>query len=142
MQKRKNIRIKEYDYSSKGMYFITICTNNNKNIFGNIIDFKMIFNEYGNQLNEILISFNNEKYKIDYYQIMPNHIHFIVELKNNGMIDLSNVVSHIKSQSTNLLQYKNLWQKNYYERIIRDENEYNNIVNYIVENPYREKYNW
>ena len=45
MQKRKNIRIKEYDYRSKGMYFITICTNNNKNIFGNIIDFKMIFND-------------------------------------------------------------------------------------------------
>lgn len=142
MQKRKNIRIKEYDYSSKGMYFITICTNNNKNIFGNIIDFKMIFNEYGEQLNEILMSFNNQKYKIDYYQIMPNHIHLIIELKNNGMIDLSNAISQIKSKSTNLLQYKNLWQKNYYERIIRDENEYNNIVNYIVENPYREKYNW
>ena len=142
MQTRKNIRLKEYDYSSKGMYFITICTKDKKDVFGEIIDNKMIFNDYGNKLNDILMSFENEKYEIDYYQIMPNHIHFIVNIKDDKLIDLSKVISQIKSKCTNLIKYKNLWQKNYYERVVRDEKEYNNIVKYINENPYRDKYNW
>ena len=142
MQTRKNIRLKEYDYSSKGMYFITLCTKDKKDVFGRIVDNKMIFNDYGNKLNDILMSFENEKYEIDYYQIMPNHIHFIVNIKDDKLIDLSNVISQIKSKCTNLIKYKNLWQKNYYERVVRDEKEYNNIVKYINENPYRDKYNW
>ena len=142
MQTRKNIRLKEYDYSSKGMYFITLCTKDKKDVFGRIVDNKMIFNDYGNKLNDILMSFENEKYEIDYYQIMPNHIHFIVNIKDDKLIDLSRAISQIKSKCTNLIKYKNLWQKNYYERVVRDEKEYNNIVKYINENPYRDKYNW
>lgn len=142
MQTRKNIRLKEYDYSSKGMYFITICTKDKKDVFGRLVDNKMMFNDYGNKLNNILMSFENEKYKIDYYQIMPNHIHFIVNIKDDKLIDLSRAISQIKSKCTNLIKYKNLWQKNYYERVVRDEKEYNNIVKYINENPYRDKYNW
>ena len=142
MQKRKNVRLKEYDYSSKGMYFITICTKEKMDVFGKLVDNNMIFNDYGNKLNDILMSFENEKYKIDYHQIMPNHIHFIVIIKDDKLIDLSKVISQIKSKCTNLIKYKNLWQKNYYERVVRDEKEYNNIVKYINENPYREKYNW
>ena len=142
MQTRKNIRLKEYDYSSKGMYFITICTKDKKDVFGKIVDNKMIFNDYGNKLNDILMSFENEKYKIDYYQIMPNHIHFIVNIKDDNLIDLSKIISQIKSKCTNLIKYKNLWQKNFYERVVRDEKEYNSIVEYINENPYRDKYGW
>ena len=142
MQTRKKIRLKEYDYSSKGMYFITFCTTDNKDVFGRIVDNNVIFNDYGNKLNDILTNFENAKYKIDYYQIMPNHIHFVVKIKDDGLIDLSTVVSQIKSKCTNLTKYKNLWQKNYYEKVIRDEKEYNNIVKYINENPYRDKYNW
>ena len=142
MQTRKNIRLKEYDYSSKGMYFITICTKDKKDVFGKIVDNKMIFNDYGNKLNDILMSFKNDKYEIDYYQIMPNHIHFIVNINEDNLIDLSKVISQIKSKCTNLLAYKNLWQKNFYERVVSDEKEYNNIVIYINENPYRDKYNW
>ena len=142
MQTRKNIRLKEYDYSSKGMYFITICTKDKKDVFGKIFNNKMIFNDYGNKLNDILMSFENEKYKIDYYQIMPNHIHFIVNIKDDNLIDLSKIISQIKSKCTNLIKYKNLWQKNFYERVVRDEKEYNSIVEYINENPYRDKYGW
>ena len=142
MQTRKNIRLKEYDYSSKGLYFITICTKDKKDVFGKIFNNKMIFNDYGNKLNDILMSFKNDKYEIDYYQIMPNHIHFIVNINEDNLIDLSKVISQIKSKCTNLLAYKNLWQKNFYERVVRDEKEYNNIVIYINENPYRDKYNW
>lgn len=142
MQTRKNIRLKEYDYSSKGMYFITICTKDKKDVFGKIVDNKMIFNDYGNKLNDILMSFENEKYEIDYYQIMPNHIHFIVNIKDDNLIDLSKIISQIKSKCTNLIKYKNLWQKNFYERVVMDEKEYNNIVKYINENPYRDKYKW
>ena len=142
MQIRKNIRLKEYDYSSKGMYFITICTKDKKCIFGKLVDNIMEFNNYGNKLNEILLNYGSEKYKVVYYQIMPNHIHFIVNIKEDKIIDLSKIVSQIKSKSTNLLKYKNLWQKNYYERVVRDEKEYNNIIKYIKENPYRDKYNW
>ena len=144
MNKRKNVRLKNYDYRQKGFYFITICTLHIKSIFGDIVDDKMVLNDNGYLIKNIIERFNekDENIKNDFYQIMPNHIHMIVEFKENLDRDLSSIISNFKSKCTRELGIKNLWQRNFYERVIRDEKEYMNVLEYINNNPYRDKYKW
>ncbi len=88
---RKNIRLKGYDYSQAGLYFITICTNNMKCLYGKIIDEEMILNDYG------IIAYNEwlklpERFpnlELDVFQIMPNHMHGILALKKNDAVHAS-----------------------------------------------------
>ncbi len=142
MKNRKNIRLKEYDYSSKGLYFITICVREMKHMFGIISNNSMTLNKYGELIDGTISNYKNNKYEVLFYQIMPNHIHLILKLKNNEIIQLSSVVSKLKSECTFKIGLKNVWQKGYYERVIRDQKEYDNIVRYISENPFRDKYQW
>ena len=141
---RKNLRLKEYDYSQQGWYFITICTKDKYNYFGNIIDNKVMLNEDGIKLKKIIDDYNNvsDEVKNDFYQIMPNHLHIIIKIKSDGKHSIGSIVSGLKSKCTRELKIKDLWQKNYYERVIRDQKEYDNIVKYIAENPFRDKYTW
>jgi REP element-mobilizing transposase RayT len=144
MQQRKNIRLKEYNYTQKGYYYITICTKNMSQQFGTLIDNKMVLNKKGEIVKTIIEEYNkkSDDIKNDYYQIMPNHIHLIIEFKKDLNKTISNVVSSFKSKCTRELKIKNLWQRNFYERVIRNQKEYDNIVKYINENPYRDKYKW
>lgn len=142
MKTRKNIRLKEYDYTKKGYYFITLCSKNMQNLFGELKDFKMQYNDYGNKIIYTIGNFNIKDVKIEYYQIMPNHLHLIIEFEKDIDKKLSTIVSMFKSRCTYNLGIKNIWQRGYFERIIRDEKEYYNVVRYIQNNPYRDKYNW
>ena len=141
--RRKEHRLKFYDYSKANMYFITINTYNKEDVFGIIDNDKMILNDVGSKLNELFTTiFDNGKAEVIVYQIMPNHVHFILELKNDGDIKLSSAVSYFKSSITRKIGIKPLWMRGYYDRVIRDEKEFNNVYNYIVNNPYRDKYKW
>ena len=82
---RKPLRLKKYDYWSNWFYFVTICTKWRENFFGEIIDWKMILNDYGEiAKNEILKTEEIRKeIKIDIFVIMPNHLHLLVVIKNN-----------------------------------------------------------
>ena len=113
-----------------------------KYIFGELIDNIMILNENGNKIKEVITNFENEKYDVDYYQIMPNHVHFIIYIKIDNKVKLSQIVSSFKSKCTNMIKISGMWQRGYYERVIRDQKEYDSIVKYIDENPFREKYHW
>lgn len=182
---RKSIRLKGYDYSEAGLYFITICTQNRKHLFGEIKEGKMILNEYGK------IAFTEwEKTEeirnnclLHEFIIMPNHIHGIIELlfkkgegkdigkfkspsQTIGSIIRGFKIATIKrikdlilnnNSSTGELQFAptkdfaptkkfapteeikslnfKIWQRNYYEHIIRNEKSYQNISNYIMNNP-------
>jgi REP element-mobilizing transposase RayT len=79
LPQRKNIRLKGYDYSKEGYYFITICTKNRLNLFGSIFNGEMYLNDYGKIAeNELLnISSHYDKIQIDKFVVMPNHIHMI-----------------------------------------------------------------
>jgi len=82
---RKNQRLKNYDYSSNGFYFVTICTKLRENFFGKIIDWKMILNDYGKIAENVFVNLPNH-YKnclIDEYIFMPNHFHWIVIIDNS-----------------------------------------------------------
>ena len=134
--------MKNYDYSQQNLYFVTISVNEMKHVFGEIVDFKVQLNKKGKIIEEIIKDYNIDKVKIDTYVIMPNHIHLIFQFEEKINKTLSQIVSMFKSKCTYKLQEKNLWKRNYYERVIRDQNEYDNVVQYILDNPYRDKYKW
>ena len=83
---RRSIRLKDYDYSQPGLYFITICCHHNKCRFGNIINGEMQLNEYGliaaQKWEKLPEHYRNTE--LDIYQIMPNHIHSIVHITDKG----------------------------------------------------------
>ena len=179
---RRSIRLKGYDYSQAGAYFITICCKNRLCRFGDIIENEMALNEYGQiAYNEwIKLSERFTNFELDVFQIMPNHMHGIIVLNNvgatlavaqNGVvaqnddipqndmvadigagatarvaptITVGDMVGAYKSLVANgcLDIYKSkkitmgkLWQRNYHEHIIRDEQSYQTISNYIITNP-------
>ena len=139
---RKRTRLKEYDYSTTAYYFITICVNHWTSVFGSIHSESMTLNTYGKIIVKHLLSLN-ERFKsveIDYYVIMPNHIHFflILDSEENGT-SISNIIGSFKSLTTVELHKSGLkefkWQRSFYDRIIRNESELYNIRNYIDLNP-------
>ncbi|MFA5055158.1 MAG: hypothetical protein WC562_03160 [Dehalococcoidia bacterium] len=84
---RKSVRIKDYDYSHAGAYFVTICTQNRECLFGDIADGEMVLNDAGKIVNEEWLRTAKlrlwENVEIDTYAIMPNHIHGIIVI-NHG----------------------------------------------------------
>jgi REP element-mobilizing transposase RayT len=89
LRQRKSIRLKNYDYSQNGCYFITICTKNRKMLFGEIMNETMFYTEYGKIAEkELLITLKKRPYlSIDNYVIMPNHIHILISLYQNDLKD-------------------------------------------------------
>ncbi|MCK5122577.1 MAG: transposase [Candidatus Pacebacteria bacterium] len=161
----QSMRLKDYDYSQDGYYFVTICVKNKTEYFGEIINGKMILNEYGEIAKKQWL-WLTEQYnyvKLDEWIIMLNHLHgiLIIEngIKNIGtdrvvvgagrdlplrpqtqkIKPLSELIGAFKTTSSNLIHQNSLsefqWQRNYYDRIIRNEKELDKIRKYIFENP-------
>jgi putative transposase len=199
---RKSIRLKGYDYSRKGLYFVTICCKNRACLFGKIESGEMFLNDAGKMIEKWYLELENKFPDIKCREmiVMPNHIHFILENKgdiaavqanlnirpedevvraslgvrpydigqthnNIGQTHrsaptetseqifgehigspLHRVIQWFKTMTTN--EYirgvknlgwepfeKKLWQRNYWEHIIRNEKSYQNISNYIINNP-------
>ena len=196
---RRSIRLKGYDYSQAGLYFITICVQDRKCLFGKIAGAspagaQMELNEFGSiawqQWKKLPERFTNME--LDVFQIMPNHMHGIIVLTDpvgagftpapdntntpapddmvapddNAIADetragaspaptrisksVGDIVGAYKSLAANkcLKIFKQkypdemmgkLWQRNYYEHIIRDEQSYQRISGYIINNPVKWK---
>lgn len=161
---RQSIRLKNYDYAKSGLYFVTICTENREYLLGDIVDGKMVLNECGNMIEKWWngIPEHFDMVELDTFQIMPNHIHMIIHIVGAGLVPargdrattrvaptavtLGDIIGAFKSLTTHeyILNVKNncwkpfdkrLWQRNYYERIIRNEEEYVKIKEYIKLNP-------
>jgi hypothetical protein len=81
---RQSIRLRGYDYSQSGAYFVTICTQNKKCFFGNMVNDEMVLNDSGRMINMIWneLPINYPGVNIDEFQIMPNHVHGIIVLDN------------------------------------------------------------
>ena len=135
-----------YDYSQGGYYFITICISDRKNIFGNVKESKCVLSAYGFIVkNTLEIIIKRYPYvEIDYYVIMPNHIHAIVIINpiksgNGKTKSLSEIIGAFKTMSSKHIRLKGLkefkWQRSFYDRIIRNENELFFIRRYIEQNP-------
>ncbi|MBP9727470.1 MAG: transposase [Gammaproteobacteria bacterium] len=154
---RRSIRLKYYNYSQNGAYFITLCTHHRQCLFGKIEHNLMLLNQFGEIVrDEWIKSFEIRKeILIDEFVIMPNHFHCIVfishsvPLKNKDfsrVIGPSNksigaLISGFKSVvTTKINQVRNtpfqlVWQRNYHEHIIRNEKSLQNIREYTKNNP-------
>ncbi len=131
---RKTLRIPQYDYSSNGYYFITICTLDKKHFFGEVKNEEMYLNAIGkialNKMTEIRKSYNIE---ISKYVIMPNHIHMIIAMDDDNTTPLSGIIKKYKEWITKEIG-KSIWQRSYYDHVIRNESDYLRIWEYIEEN--------
>ena len=157
LPQRKNIRLKDYDYSQNGAYFITICATNRINLFGLItvgqglcscryseIELSMIGQIIKNELLQLETRYNT--IKIDKYVIMPNHIHAIFIVENTNRQEQSpcptimDIVCAYKSITTKLcnknygVNGSTIWQTRFHDHIIRNEAEYLKIREYIDTN--------
>ena len=149
--KRKQIRLENYDYSGNSAYFITICTFHRIRLFDSIVGANLCVRpSNADKLIEKWLFKLENKYKnvaIDKYVIMPDHIHFILQQTGaHAGAPLPEIIKWFKTQTTD--EYikgvksgvfqpfeKHIWERNYYEHIIRNQNDYNEIWKYIDENP-------
>jgi len=144
--KRKANRLKNFDYSKNGAYFITICTKDKKHYLSKISVGESLCALPQNKLTPIgkevenSINFINKKYSttfVDKYVIMPNHIHIIIILKDkggHGNPPLQEIIQNFKSYTTYRFN-DNLWQHSFHDHIIRNETDYLKIWEYIDNNP-------
>lgn len=146
---RKSPRLTGFDYSSENSYFVTICTKSKKCLFGTVDHLNIYGQIAENGLRKI--PNKNKEIKLDKYIIMPNHIHAIITIGCNRAIrdveeheNLSMIVGLYKSGvSREIHKFSpglEIWQKSFYDHIIRNESAYYEICRYIDENPVRWKY--
>lgn len=164
---RRSIRLKGYDYSQSGLYFVTICVKKRICLFGEIDNAKMILNDAGTMIKKWYYEIENKFLDIKCFEmiIMPNHFHCIIKnvgadlcvcpdksLRDQRILGehtgspLHRVVQWFKTMTTNeyIRGVKNnnwqrfdgkLWQRNYWEQIIRNEKSYQTISEYVANNP-------
>ena len=171
--RRRSIRLKEYDYSQPGAYFITICTHHKIHLFADAPNGEIILNQYGKIVEYTwrILPKRISGIELNSYVIMPNHFHGILSIVDEPVgagastqspsnrsyapaptpdtkdclvkkqTPLPEIIRHFKTCSAigiNRLRGttgKPVWQRGYYEHIIRDEIEFNNFASYIVNNP-------
>ena len=156
--------MKNYDYSQSGLYFVTICAQNRECLFGNIVGAihesplpKMVLNDIGKIIDSVFKTLPDRfPVILDAFQIMPNHVHMVIQIVGVhhdapiivGAIHesplrkrslLSQIIGYFKMNSAKSIHQINpnipVWQRNYYEHIIRNEQSLEKIRNYIDSNP-------
>jgi REP element-mobilizing transposase RayT len=172
---RRSIRLENYDYSNEGAYFVTICVQDKKFLFGKIVDAEMQLSKAGKMIEKWLLELKRKfsNANIDEYSFMPNHVHAIIWIVGADLcvcppdgiaqtedgrthrsaptdgeqsVSLPQIIQWFKTMATN--EYirgvksgkfkpfkKRLWPRNYYEHVIRDEDDLNEIRQYIIDNP-------
>ena len=178
IQRRRSLRLEDYDYGTAGAYFVTICTQDRACLFGDVVDGAMCLNEAGQMVAALWdgIGARFSGVEIDQFVVMPNHLHGILVLSDGdaagatierattrvaptdpsivgaplvgARVRLGDVVGAFKSLATTSyidgVKTKGwpafrgrLWQRNYYEHVIRDERALNRIRRYVDDNPAR-----
>ena len=147
---RRSIRLREFDYASEGAYFITLCTWHQECTFGTIVDDQMQLNEYGKIAMKCWhdLPAHYECIKLDEMVIMPNHMHGIIidvgagfkpaPTKRHGLSEYVRALKTFSARKINNCRNHPgcpVWQRNYYERVVRNENELHEIREYIINNP-------
>lgn len=158
--RRCSICLKGYDYSQNGAYFITISTHRKQNLFGEIIDEEIKLNEFGRIVEDEWLRTAKMRSNIvlDEFVVMPNHVHGIVIIQREcrgtlqraptfeefGQLTSDSIPSIIRGFKSAVTKRINelrqtlripVWQCNYYEHAIRDENDLDSIREYIRYNP-------
>ncbi len=157
LPERKQIRLKDYDYGQNGAYFITVCIKDRKPILSKmfvgtgvldcpkiqLLEFGKIVDKYVKQLNGFYDNVTVEK-----YVIMPDHIHLLLTVKNTiGMSGTPSPTNNIISAWVSTLKRfvnkeigQNIFQRSYYDHVIRNQQDFNEIWEYIESNPLKLKW--
>ena len=158
-QHRRSIRLREFDYSGAGAYFVTVCSVNRQSLFGQIVDGTMRLNGFGEIVDEEWhrTAILRTHVRLDAFVVMPNHVHGVICLNEGegkarlaptiGRFgqpaggSLGAIVGAFKSASTKRIndiratRGAGIWQRNYFEHVIRNEAEMERIREYISLNP-------
>ena len=152
MDTRKAVRLSEYDYATPGAYFVTICTKGRKAVLSKI---ELVgeglralpqtkLTETGEMVEKSIqyIAHHIPSFSIDRYVIMPNHVHLLVQITadsetgGHGGPPLHKIIGQFKSFTTHAYGAV-LWQRSFYDHVIRGEQDYRDVWNYIDQNPAR-----
>ena len=169
---RKSIRLKDYDYTYEGAYFVTVCVHGRRCVLGHVKNGEMVLNDAGKMVADYWMElpkrFSNVE--MDEYMVMPNHLHGIIVIAGSdrcvsvgaplvGALNnpakragtrpaptLGEMIGAFKSLTTN--EYirnvktkkwpafrRHFWQRNFYEHVIRNEFDLNQVREYILNNP-------
>ena len=148
LPKRKQNRLTEYDYSTPNAYFITICTENRKNLFwkdaAKIVDHpeNVPLTNLGMIVRQSIhdIPKHYPVITVDHAVIMPNHIHLLLQINTDidGRPMAAPTISTVINQTKGVISKKagfSVWQKGFYDHVIRNKNDYLEIWKYIEGNP-------
>lgn len=153
--RRRSIRLPGYDYSQAGAYYVTIVTYHRDCLFGKIVNEEMILNDFGKTANECWRAMTEHFpfVGLGAYVVMPNHVHGIIVIRRGTIYraptvekfgkpiegSLPTIVRTYKAAVTRRigreLNASGIWQRNYYEHIIRNEKDLQNKTDYIDANP-------
>ena len=148
MKARKRLRLENYDYATAGWYSLTICVRDRKAVLGCVVGADVLIgpqvqlSELGKVVDAVIATMPN----VDKYVIMPDHVHMIVRIGTGeegpmGTSAPTGSVQHIVryfKRSVTRLYGENIWQRSYYDHIIRDESDYLDAWNYINGNPMKQ----
>ena len=165
IHRRRSIRLKGYDYTTAGAYFVTLVTKDRVCWFGDVVNGEMIWNKYGKICADawLWLARQYDYVELIEWVIMPNHLHGIIVIidgvdatgrggsrtapttitMGTKRKPLGRLIGAFKTVSTKRINEMRrtpgepIWQRNYYEHIIRNKNELNRIRQYIMENPLR-----
>ena len=152
---RRSIRLQKYDYSNQGAYFITLCTWNRESILGSVLNSVMQLSRFGDIVMRCWQDLPNHYSNIamDEIVIMPNHLHGIIWVNSNidrtglkpaptgkqhGLPEIDRALKTFSSRQINKRRNTSgtpVWQRNYFDRVIRNETELYKIREYIRNNP-------
>ena len=151
---RRSIRLARYDYSQSGCYFFTLCILGHKSILGRVNDYKMECNVAGDSVSDIwhALPMRFPTVELDAFMVMPNHVHGILCLRplpaagaassapTKTALTLGLILRAFKSLSASAINRAlhrtgSVWQRNYYEHIIRSAADLDAIRLYIAQNP-------
>jgi len=152
------LRLKDYDYSQPGAYFVTVCVNHRRFLLGSVIDGEMNLSKYGLIVAEFW-QWLRSAYPyvcLDEWTIMPNHLHGVIVINHHcrggsraaptrecHLKPLGQIIGAFKTVSTKKINlYRQtrgtpFWQRGFYEHVIREEKSLNRIREYILTNPLR-----
>ena len=134
---RKSPRIPNYDYSGENFYFITICTYNRRCIFGSPEKLNPKGEIAKVHMEQLDLHYSNVR--LDKYVIMPNHIHLILQLTSGGGNNAEQIIAQYKSGVSREIRKNHpgmrIWQRSFHDHVIRCQEDYERIWNYIDGNP-------
>jgi putative transposase len=154
MRERKRNRLKDYNYSQEGYYFVTICTKDREEWFGNIEQESVNLSRYGKIAHDFWVGIPThfENVAIDELSVMPNHMHGILiiegdmvgnaymrSLQNRTNMLLSKIIQQYKASVTRKINSLEGglhfgWQKSFYDHVIRNDRSLDNLRQYIINN--------